>query len=72
MRRHEIHTDEYAVINDNAHGFALLAYYISVPRQLAQLARVGFSSAQAFDMEGNAVTRDTRFPWIHYLAAKDA
>jgi SAM-dependent methyltransferase len=70
MRRHEIHTDEYAVINDNAHGFSLLAYYISVPRQLEQLARVGFDSAQAFDMEGNAVERDTRFPWIHYLATK--
>ena len=60
MRRHEIHTDEYAV----------LAYYISVPRQLAQLARVGFSSAEAFDMEGKVISRDTRFPWIHYLATK--
>ncbi|MFL6229236.1 MAG: class I SAM-dependent methyltransferase [Pyrinomonadaceae bacterium] len=70
MRRHEIHADEYAVINDNAHGFSLLAYYISVPRQLAQLARVGFASAEAFDMEGHAVARDTRFPWIHYLATK--
>jgi SAM-dependent methyltransferase len=70
MRRHEIHTDEYAVINDNAHGFSLLAYYISVPRQLAQLARVGFASAEAYDMEGEPVTHDTRFPWIHYLARK--
>ncbi|MDT7603723.1 MAG: hypothetical protein QOF61_1720 [Acidobacteriota bacterium] len=70
MRRHEIHADEYAIINDNAHGFSLLAYYISVPRQLAQLARVGFREAEAFDMEGNAVVRDTRFPWIHYLATK--
>jgi SAM-dependent methyltransferase len=70
MRRHEIHTDEYAVINDNAHGFSLLAYYISVPRQLAQLARVGFESAEAFDMEGKPVAQDTRFPWIHYLATK--
>jgi SAM-dependent methyltransferase len=70
MRRHEVHTDEYAVINDNAHGYALLAYYISVPRQLEQLARVGFRAAEAYDMEGKPVARDTRFPWIHYLTTK--
>lgn len=70
MRRHEIHADEYAVINDSAHGYSLLAYYISVPRQLEQLARAGFSSAEAYDMEGARVGSDTRFPWIHYLARK--
>lgn len=70
MRRHEVHTEEFSLINDNAHGFSLLAYYISVPRQLEQLARVGFSDAEAYDMEGRRVTRDTRFPWIHYLARK--
>lgn len=70
MKQHELHTDEYAVINDNAHGYTLLAYYISVPRQLQQLARVGFSSTEAYDMEGARVERDTRFPWIHYLARK--
>jgi SAM-dependent methyltransferase len=70
MKRFELHTDEYAIINDNAHGYTLLAYYISVPRQLQQLARVGFSSAEAYDMEGNTVSSDTRFPWIHYLARK--
>jgi hypothetical protein len=70
MKRYELHTDEYAVINDNAHGYTLLAYYISVPSQLAQLARAGFSSAEAYDMEGARVERDTRFPWIHYLARK--
>ncbi|MDT7542261.1 MAG: hypothetical protein QOE33_2165 [Acidobacteriota bacterium] len=70
MKRHEIHTDEYAVINDNAHGYALLGYYISIPHQLQQLARVGFSSSEAYDTEGNTITRDTRLPWIHYLARK--
>jgi SAM-dependent methyltransferase len=70
MRRHEIHADEYAVINDNAHGFSLLTYYISVPAQTEQLARFGFTSIEAYDMEGDPVTRDTRFPWIHYLARK--
>jgi ubiquinone/menaquinone biosynthesis C-methylase UbiE len=70
MKRFEIHTDEYAVINDNAHGYSLLAYYIGVPAQLAQLARVGFSSAEAYDMQGTAISRNTRDAWIHYLAHK--
>ena len=70
MRRHEVHADEYAVINDNAHGYSLLTYYISVPAQAEQLARSGFNAIEAYDMEGNVVTRDTRFPWVHYLARK--
>lgn len=70
MRRFESHTQEYAVINDNAHGYSLLAYYISVPSQLAQLARVGFASAEAFNMRGERVEHNTRDAWIHYLAKK--
>ncbi len=70
MRRFEIHTDEYAVINDNAHGYSLLAYYISIPRQIEQLARAGFTSSQAFDMRGDATESNTCDAWIHYLARK--
>lgn len=70
MRRHEVHAEEYAVINDNAHGFSLFTYYIRIPAQLAQLARAGFTATEAYDMEGVPVARDERYPWIHYLARK--
>lgn len=70
MKKHEVHADEFAVINDNAHGFSLLAYYISIPEQVKQLKGVGFSGIEAYDMEGNPVTRDTSFPWTYYLAKK--
>lgn len=70
MRRHEIHADEYAVINDNAHGYSLLAYYIAIPRQLEQLARVGFASAEAYDMRGEPTLHNMSDAWIHYLARK--
>jgi hypothetical protein len=70
MKKHEIHTDEFAVINDNAHGFSLLGYYISIPAQLKQLAAVGFSDVEVYDGEGERVTSDTRFPWTYYLAKK--
>lgn len=70
MKKHENFQPEYAVINDNAHGFSLLAYYISIPEQTKQLAEIGFSSVEAYDMEGRLVTSDTTFPWTYYLAKK--
>jgi SAM-dependent methyltransferase len=70
MRKHEIHTDEYAIINDNAHGFSLLAYYIGIEQQKAQLASIGFRNVETFDMEGNVIERDNKFPWTYYLAQK--
>lgn len=70
MKRHEIYTDEYAIINDNAHGFALLAYYIGVREQIGQLERVGFANVQAYDMEGKRVNNDSDSPWTYYLTEK--
>jgi ubiquinone/menaquinone biosynthesis C-methylase UbiE len=70
MQRHEVHTDEYAIINDNAHGFSLLSYYIGIEQQKAQLEGAGFVDVEAFDMEGKRVESDQDSPWIHYLAQK--
>ncbi|HXD31765.1 MAG TPA: class I SAM-dependent methyltransferase [Pyrinomonadaceae bacterium] len=70
MRKHEIHTDDYSIINDNAHGFSLLAYYIPIEKQKQQLESMGFEEIEAFDMEGNVIERDVEFPWTYYLARK--
>ncbi|HEX8097379.1 MAG TPA: class I SAM-dependent methyltransferase, partial [Pyrinomonadaceae bacterium] len=70
MKRHEVYTDEYAIINDNAHGFSLLAYYIGTAEQVRQLESVGYRYVSAYDMEGNEVSSDTAFPWVYYLAQK--
>ena len=70
MKQHEIYTDEYAIINDNAHGFSLLAYYISTCQQIEQLERTGFVDTEAYDMAGNLVDNDTVFPWTYYLTKK--
>jgi SAM-dependent methyltransferase len=72
MKRHEIHTDEYAIINDTAHGFALLAYYISSKAQIRQLETTGFVDVEAYDMEGNQTENDSAFPWTYYLARRSA
>ena len=70
MRRHEVHTDEYAIINDNAHGFSLLTYYIGIECQKAQLESVGFANPAVYDMDGKEVESDQRFPWTYYLTQK--
>jgi ubiquinone/menaquinone biosynthesis C-methylase UbiE len=70
MKKYEIHTDEYAIINDTAHGFSLLAYYIGASEQIRQLERTGFSDIEAYDMDGKPTRQDTSFPWTHFLARR--
>ncbi len=70
MKRHEVYADEYAIINDSAHDFSLLLYYIGVSNQIKQLQNIGFLSVEAYDIEGSQVSSDTTSPWIHYLANK--
>lgn len=70
MRRHEVHTDEYAIVNDNAHGFSLLSYYIGMDQQKAQLTTAGFVEVEAYAIEGRKVESDRNSPWIYYLAQK--
>lgn len=72
MKKHEERTDQYAIINDTAHGFSLLAYYISLAEQVKQLLEAGFVEVEAYDMEGNRIEQDTNFPWIYYLARRPA
>jgi SAM-dependent methyltransferase len=70
MKRREVHAAEYAIINDNAHGYSLLTYYIGVGQQVKQLEEVGFVSVETYNMEGRPVSSDTDFPWTYYLARK--
>jgi ubiquinone/menaquinone biosynthesis C-methylase UbiE len=70
MKRYEVRTEQYAIINDNAHGFSLLAYYISFAEQVKQLHEAQFVSVEAYDMEGNPTQGDVNFPWIYYLARR--
>jgi SAM-dependent methyltransferase len=72
MRKHEVSTNEYAIVNDTAHGFSLLTYYISIGEQIKQLEKAGFVQIEAYDMDGNRVHDDTDHPWTYYLARKPA
>ena len=70
MKKYEVRTNEYAIINDNAHGFSLLAYYISFAAQVRQLTQSGFLSVEGYDMDGNPTQGDVNYPWIYYLARR--
>ena len=70
MKKHQIFTDDYAVVNDGDHRYSLLLYYISIDKQANQLTEFGFSDIEAFDMKGNLVKTDTTSHWIYYLARK--
>jgi ubiquinone/menaquinone biosynthesis C-methylase UbiE len=72
MKRHEVFTDEYAIVNDGDHRFSLLLYYISIEKQIEQLEKIGFSGTEAYNFSGETVElRDTTSHWIYYLAKKD-
>jgi len=45
----------YAIVNDDAHDFTLLHYYVTRDAQEAQLAAHGFSLVQCLDLDGAIV-----------------
>ncbi len=69
--RYTIHTDRYSIINDKAHNYSLMTYYISIDEQKKQLYDVGFSDPiMAYDRYGREIADDCNDTWIYYLAKK--
>ena len=65
--------ETYRVINDRAHNFGLLTYYITQADMAAQLDETGFEFVEMYDLEGKLldpakIDRDNS--WIHYVARK--
>lgn len=70
MRKRQVSTSDYSLVNDPDHRFSLLLYYISISKQLEQLEFCGFSGVQSFDLNGSLVEHDETSHWIYYLATK--
>ncbi|CAM3665003.1 class I SAM-dependent methyltransferase [Nocardioides zeicaulis] len=68
MRRREVVGPDHVLVNDNAHDWSLLTYYVSPPDQVAQLRDAGFTVVECFDQWGEPGERDERSVWRHYLA----
>jgi SAM-dependent methyltransferase len=62
--------DSYAIINDSAHDYALLHYYIDRDDQARQLRETGCELLECLDADGRAVAPGQRHgdPWLHYVA----
>ncbi len=64
---------DYAVVNDDAHNYQLLHYYISRDAQERQLAEEGFEFVECLDNEGRTVAPGESAPdWVelYYVARR--
>lgn len=61
LTAHEIETTEYAIRNDQAQGYQLLTYYISLRQQLAQLQKAGFATEVCLGVHGEVLEKDTTY-----------
>jgi SAM-dependent methyltransferase len=61
---------DYAIINDLAHNYALLHYYIGRDAQARQLTELGFELVDCLDSDGHAVAAGEpgNGPWLFYVA----
>jgi SAM-dependent methyltransferase len=62
--------DGYAIINDSAHDYALLHYYIGRDDQARQLDESGYELVECLDADGRPVGPGEPHPdpWLHYVA----
>ncbi|MEM3000950.1 MAG: class I SAM-dependent methyltransferase [Candidatus Nitrosocaldus sp.] len=66
-----IHSDSYSIINDKAHDYTLMTYYIGIEDQKRHLRDIGFSGfIKAYDRYGNEIIGNCEDTWIYYLVKK--
>jgi SAM-dependent methyltransferase len=71
LRRLEHAEAGYAIVNDDAHDFSVLHYYISRDAQERQLADEGFELLECLDLDGRDVPAGASAascPELHYVA----
>jgi hypothetical protein len=72
-RNYQVFKEQYAIINDVAHNYAMLTYYIDKVLQVLQLEDVGFETIEMYDTYGNMLNLDSDdkdSAWIYYVARK--
>jgi SAM-dependent methyltransferase len=65
---------DYAILNDTAHDYSMLHYYISRSAQERQLADHGFALLECLDLDGQPVLDDesvSSHPELHYVARRE-
>jgi SAM-dependent methyltransferase len=61
---------DHAIVNDAAHDYGLLHYYIRREDEARQLGELGFELVECLDPDGRTVGagEPARGPWLHYVA----
>ncbi|MBC8555504.1 MAG: class I SAM-dependent methyltransferase [Candidatus Brocadiales bacterium] len=70
-KNHQVFKDQYAIINDVAHNYSMLTYYIDKVNQVKQLEDMGFETIEMYDTLGNVLNLDSDdkdSAWIYYVA----
>ncbi|MCK6450779.1 MAG: class I SAM-dependent methyltransferase [Alphaproteobacteria bacterium] len=67
LRRHEIATEEYEIINEQAEGFRLLCYHATAAVNARQLAAAGFRLLDVLDHEGQSIAPAGDHPDVPFL-----
>jgi SAM-dependent methyltransferase len=70
MKKHNYHCQEYSIVNDYAHDFRVLTYYISGVKQKTQLERIGFKNTEIYDLTGKKCDVNQKDGWMYYLTYK--
>jgi SAM-dependent methyltransferase len=73
LRRHLRDEDDYAIVNDEAHDFRLLHYYISRDAQERQFEAAAFTLVECLDLDGRLVERGEmaeQSSSLHYVARR--
>ena len=72
-KNHQVFNEQYAIINDIAHNYAMLTYYINKSHQVPQLKAMSFETIEMYDTLGNVLNLDSDdkdSAWIYYVAKK--
>ncbi len=72
-KNHQVFEEQYAIINDVAHNYAMLTYYIDKVNQVKQLEDMGFETIEMYDTLGNTLdinSDDKDSAWIYYVTRK--
>ncbi len=67
LRRHQIATEEYEIINEEAEGFRLLCYHATAAVNARQLAAAGFRLLDVLDHEARSIAAAGDHPDVPFL-----
>jgi SAM-dependent methyltransferase len=72
LARFERHDTDYSILNDSAHNWSCIHYYIEPAHQVGQLRSIGFEGPiYLVDTAGNYVdTTHATSPWVYYAVRK--